>query len=119
MLKEFVSSSGAVVKSPNTYLPPEDLYEMSTEDSEREFSYPQPRLVQRYAFEFVSPYPEGNALIQTFPFSMEEGRLRINSNLMNTHRPYPFQFADWWFVAVKRADQTLDFYYVGERDAVD
>ena len=119
MLKEFVSSSSPVVKSPHTYLSPTDLYEMSTAVSEREYSYPQPKLSRNHTFEFLSPYPGGDSLIPTSPFSTEEGSLRINSNLMDAHRPYPFQFVDWWFVAVKRADQTLDFYYVGERDAVD
>ena len=119
MLKEFVLSSSPVVKSAHTNFSPADLYEISTAVSEREYSHPQPKLSRDHTFEFSSPYPGGDPLMPASPFSSEEGSLRINSNLMDAHRPYTFQFVDWWFVAVKRADQTLDFYYVGGRDAVD
>ncbi len=42
--------------------------------------------------------------------------LQFVPGLMDVGRPYPFQFLDWWFVVVKRADGALDFLYV-DRDA--
>ncbi len=33
-------------------------------------------------------------------------------DLMEVGRPYPFQFMDWWFVAVKRRGGELDFFHI-------
>lgn len=48
------------------------------------------------------------------PFLRKGESLQISSHLMHANEPYPFQFMEWWFVAVKRADGELYFYYVGE-----
>ncbi len=46
------------------------------------------------------------------PVSREGEGLIIDPNLMDVQRPYPFQFGDWWFVAVKETDGTINFYSV-------
>ncbi len=48
------------------------------------------------------------------PFLGNGESLQISSHLMHANEPYPFHFMEWWFVAVKRADGELYFYYVGE-----
>ena len=48
------------------------------------------------------------------PFLSTGESLQISSHLMDVNKPYSFQFMDWWFVAVKRTDGELYFYYVGE-----
>ena len=40
--------------------------------------------------------------------------LQFVPELMKVGKPYPFQFKEWWFIAVKRADSTLDFFYISE-----
>ena len=47
------------------------------------------------------------------PFLIIGEALQISSKVMHIDRPYPFQFINLWFIAVKRADGDLDFYYIG------
>ena len=48
------------------------------------------------------------------PFRRTGEALQILSHLMTIGVPYPVQFMEWWFVAVKRADGEVYFYYLEE-----
>jgi len=50
--------------------------------------------------------------VQTKPFTEKGESLQISSDTMVVGTPYPFFFMEWWFVAVKRADGELDFFYL-------
>ena len=49
---------------------------------------------------FVSPIFKKGKALQFVPQRMQ------------VSRPYPFQFIDWWFVAIKRNDGSIDFFHV-------
>ena len=69
---------------------------------------------QGWAASDVGAY-EGAATSSTrSPFLRKGESIQISSQLMHVNEPYPFQFMEWWFIAVKRADGELYFYYVGE-----
>ena len=56
------------------------------------------------------PYAE-NLLVS--PIFKKGKALQFVPQLMQVSRPYPFQFIDWWFVAIKRNDGSIDFFHVG------
>jgi len=62
----------------------------------------------------VGAYGDDEMSPASSPFSSKGEALQISSHLMHVNEPYPFQFMEWWFVAVKRSDGELYFYYVGE-----
>lgn len=31
---------------------------------------------------------------------------------MEVNKPYPFEFGDWWFLAVKSTDGDVNFYHI-------
>ncbi len=47
------------------------------------------------------------------PFARNGDALQVSSKHMGVGVPYPFQFMEWWFVAIKRTDGDLYFYYLG------
>ena len=53
-------------------------------------------------------------VVEKSPFSMKGEALQISSREMEVGRPYPCEFMGWWFVAVRREDDQLYFYYLGE-----
>ena len=69
---------------------------------------------QGWAASGVGAYGGAESRAPSSPFLSTGESLQISSHLMNVNKPYPFQFIDWWFVAVKRTDGELYFYYVGE-----
>ena len=69
---------------------------------------------QGWAASGVGAYGDDEVLPASSPFLGKGEALQISSHLMHVNEPYPFQFMEWWFVAVKRSDGELYFYYVGE-----
>ena len=52
------------------------------------------------------------------PFSKGPESLTVDPHLMVVNKPYPFEFGNWWFVAVKNTDEDVNFYYIeAEGDA--
>ena len=47
------------------------------------------------------------------PFVKNGDALQVSSRHMDVGVPYPFQFMEWWFVAIKRQDGDMYFYYLG------
>ena len=58
-------------------------------------------------------YEIGDILSLRSPFAKKGEALQISSKHMDIGVPYPFQFMEWWFVAIKRLDGDLYFYYLG------
>ena len=56
------------------------------------------------------PYVE-NLIVS--PIFKKGTALQFVPQRMQVGRPYTFQFIDWWFVAVKRNDGSIDFFHVG------
>ena len=59
------------------------------------------------------PYTEHWSIRSPIPILKKGEALQFVPQLMQVGRPYPFQFIDWWFVAVKRSDDALDFFHIG------
>ena len=53
------------------------------------------------------------------PFSGGPESLTVDPHLMVVNKPYPFEFEDWWFVAVKNTDGDVNFYYIEAEGDVD
>ena len=50
--------------------------------------------------EFNNPYVQEGEAFRFLPEWMEEGR------------PYPFRIFNWWFIAVKRENSEIEFFYI-------
>lgn len=68
----------------------------------------------RTLVETVTPLDNGAAQYSTAtasPFVKKGDRLEVLTGIMTEGEPYPFQFMNWWFVAVRRGTG-VDFFYV-------
>ena len=59
---------------------------------------------------------EGNycygAQAESQPTIAADGVVRFNPGRMESGEPYPFRLADSWFIAVKRPEGHIDFFFV-------
>ena len=62
----------------------------------------------------IGAYDCGDDWFVRSPMLKKGEAIQFVPDLMEVGRPYPFQFLDWWFLAVKRTDGSLDFLHIGD-----